>query len=47
VGGNRELLKLGNLGAHLSVGSERSLLVKLIVQPNLREKIRKAQYRDT
>jgi hypothetical protein len=46
VRGDRELLELGGLNVHLDVTSGGMLLATLVLQSNMREKIRKAQGED-
>jgi hypothetical protein len=46
VRGDRELLELGGLNVHLDVTSRGILLATLVLQSDMREKIRKAQGED-
>jgi hypothetical protein len=46
VRGDRELLELGGLNVHLDVISGGVLLATLVLQSDMREKIRKAQGED-
>jgi hypothetical protein len=46
VKGDRELLELGKLKVHLSMNSGGCLLAKLVLQFDMRERIRKAQFVD-
>ena len=46
VRGDRELLELGGLNVHLDVTSGGMLLATLVLQSDMREKIRKAQGED-
>ena len=46
VRGDRELLELGGLNVHLDVTSGGMLLATLVLQYDMREKIRKAQSED-